>query len=61
MYNFVDGYSGYNQINLALKDREKTTFNIEGGAFMYMVMPFGLFNALATFQGSMMTIFREYL
>ena len=23
MYSFADGYSGYNQISLALKDREK--------------------------------------
>ena len=61
MYSFADGYSGYNQISLAKEDREKTTFITEWGAFMYMVMPFGLCNAPATFQRAMMTIFREYL
>ena len=49
MYSFMDGYSGYNQLALAPKDREKTTFITEWGAFMYLVMPFGLCNAQATF------------
>ena len=53
MYNFVDGYNGYNQISLAKEDREKTSFIIEWGAFMYLVMPFGLCNAPKTFQRAM--------
>ena len=61
MYSFADGYSGYNQISLAKEDREKTTFITEWGAFMYLVMPFGLCNAPAMFQRAMITIFREYL
>ncbi|MCO5597558.1 hypothetical protein L7F22_051636 [Adiantum nelumboides] len=61
MYSFLDGYSGYNQISLAEEDREKTTFITEWGAFIYLVMPFGLCNAPATFQRAMMTIFSEYL
>ncbi|MCO5607953.1 hypothetical protein L7F22_062155 [Adiantum nelumboides] len=28
-YNFMDGYSGYNQLKIAPKDREKTTFITE--------------------------------
>ncbi|MCO5601005.1 hypothetical protein L7F22_055121 [Adiantum nelumboides] len=61
MYSFLDGYNGYNQISLAEEDREKTTFITEWGAFIYLVMPFGLCNAPATFQRAMMTIFAEYL
>ena len=26
LYYFLDGYSGYNQIEIALEDQEKTTF-----------------------------------
>ncbi|MCO5549335.1 hypothetical protein L7F22_002804 [Adiantum nelumboides] len=61
MYSFLDGYSGYNQISLAKEDREKTAFITKWGAFIYLVMPFGLCNAPATFQRAMMTIFSEYL
>ncbi|MCO5601430.1 hypothetical protein L7F22_055551 [Adiantum nelumboides] len=50
MYNFMDGYSGYNQLKIAPKDRSKTTFITEWRAFMYLVMPFGLCNVPATFQ-----------
>ena len=28
LYYFLDGYSYYNQISIALKDQEKTTFNV---------------------------------
>lgn len=40
--SFMDGFSGYNQINMAEEDREKTTFITEWGTFCYKVMPFGL-------------------
>lgn len=43
------GYNGYNQVSLASEDREKTTFITEWGALYYLVMPFGLCNASATF------------
>ncbi|MCO5582739.1 hypothetical protein L7F22_036638 [Adiantum nelumboides] len=61
MYNFMDDYSGYNELKIAPKDREKTTFIIKWGAFMYLVMPYGLCHALATFQRCMMEIFSEFL
>ena len=49
MYSFLDGYGGYNQISLAEEDREKTAFITEWGAFVFLVMPFGLCNAPTTF------------
>jgi hypothetical protein len=50
MYSFLDGFSGYNQVQMAPEDREKTTFITEWGAFVFLVMAFGLKNAPATFQ-----------
>ncbi|KAH9763969.1 hypothetical protein KPL70_001356 [Citrus sinensis] len=41
-YCFLDGYSGYNQIPIAPKDQEKTTFTCPFGTFAYRRMPFGL-------------------
>ncbi|CAN6700806.1 unnamed protein product [Malus baccata var. baccata] len=59
-YCFLDGYSGYNQIVIAPKDQEKTTFTCPFGTFAYRRMPFGLCNAPATFQRYMMSIFSDY-
>ena len=49
----IDGFSGYNQISVDRKDREKTTFTTPWGTFMYNKIPFGLMNAGATFQREM--------
>jgi hypothetical protein len=49
-YYFLDGYSGYNHIKIALEDKEKTTFTCPFGTFAYRRMPFGLCNAPATFK-----------
>ena len=46
---FLDSYSGYHQINMAVKDEEKTTFITPLGAFCYVSMPFGLKSAQATY------------
>ena len=56
---FLDGYSGYNQIVIALEDQEKTTFTCPFGTFAFRGMPFGLCNALGTFQRCMMSIFSD--
>nr|GFA45173.1 reverse transcriptase domain-containing protein [Tanacetum cinerariifolium] len=49
-YCFLDGFSGYFQIPIDLKDQEKTTFTCPYGTFAYRRMPFGLCNAPETFQ-----------
>ncbi|KAL2610318.1 hypothetical protein R1flu_028891 [Riccia fluitans] len=61
MYSFMDGFNGYNQVSVAERDREKTAFITEWGAFAYRVMPFGLKNAPSTFQRVVTTAFEEYL
>ncbi|KAM1024675.1 hypothetical protein ACFX2C_037930 [Malus domestica] len=60
-YCFLDGYSGYNQIVIALEDQEKTTFTCPFGTFAYKSMPFGLCNAPTTFQRCMVSIFSDYV
>ena len=42
MYSFLDGYTGYHQIKIAPEDRFKTSFVTDWGAFVWVVMPFGL-------------------
>nr|GFC08069.1 reverse transcriptase domain-containing protein [Tanacetum cinerariifolium] len=49
-YCFLDGFSGYFQIPIDLKDQEKTTFTCPYGTFAYKRMSFGLCNAPGTFQ-----------
>ena len=56
---FLDGYSRYNQIAIASGDQEKTTFTFPFGTFSFRRMPFGLCNALGTFQRCMMSIFSD--
>ena len=61
MFSFMDGFSGYNQIRMAPKDAEKTTFRTPIGNFYYTVMPFGLKNADTTYQHTMTAIFHDMM
>ena len=56
---FLNGYSGYNLITIAPEDQEKTTFTCPYGTIDFRRMPFGLCNALGTFQRNMMAIFSD--
>ena len=60
-YCFLDRYSGYNQIEIALEDQEKTTFTCPFGTFAFSKMPFELCNAPGTFQLCMMEIFSDMI
>ena len=61
MLSFMDGFSRYNQILMALEDMEKTSFITEWGTYCYRVMPFGLKNAGATYQRAATTLFHDMM
>ncbi|XP_073064019.1 uncharacterized protein [Primulina eburnea] len=55
----LDAYQGYHQIPLAVEDQDKVSFITSEGTFCYVVMPFGLKNAGATYQRLMDRVFSE--
>lgn len=60
-YTFMDGYADYNKISIALEDIHKTAFTTPWRAFVWAVMPFGLYNAPATIQRLVLYIFTDLL
>jgi hypothetical protein len=50
IFTIVDLRQGFNQIVLTAKDRKKTTFHGSNKLWEWLVMPFGLKNALVFFQ-----------
>jgi hypothetical protein len=46
----MDGFFGYNQINILPADQHKIAFIFPWGTFTYQKLPFGLKNAGVTFQ-----------
>ncbi|RVW89464.1 Retrovirus-related Pol polyprotein from transposon 17.6 [Vitis vinifera] len=59
--SFMDGSSGYNQIQMAPREEDLTTFHTPKGIYYYKVMSFGLKNAGATYQRAMQKIFDDML
>jgi hypothetical protein len=53
LLSFIDAYSGFHQIKMARDDRRHTAFVIVDGLYCYIVMPYGLLNALPTFARAM--------
>ncbi|KAL6335941.1 hypothetical protein AAG906_003566 [Vitis piasezkii] len=61
MLSFMDGFLGYNQILMALKDMEKTIFITKWSTYCYRVMPFGLKNVGATYHRVATTLFHDMM
>uniref|UniRef100_A0A2N9FUY0 Uncharacterized protein n=1 Tax=Fagus sylvatica TaxID=28930 RepID=A0A2N9FUY0_FAGSY len=61
LLSFMDAFSGYNQIQMAEEDQEKTAFITSRGLFCYKVMPFGLKNAGATYQRLVNKMFHDQI
>lgn len=53
--------SGYHQLRMESGEEYKTTFKTHAGHFEYLVMPFVLTNAPASFQALMDHIFHHFL
>ncbi|KAH0608011.1 uncharacterized protein H6S33_002063 [Morchella sextelata] len=61
IFSKIDLKEGYNLIRIKDGDEWKTAFRTRYGHFEYLVMPFGLANAPATFQNMMNDALREFL
>jgi hypothetical protein len=57
VFSKVDLYSGYHQIKIHPEDVPKTAFSTRYGLYEYLVLSFGLTNALAHFMYLMNSVF----
>lgn len=58
-FSTLDLKSGFHQIRLIERDREKTAFSINNGKYEFCRLPFGLKNAPSIFQRAIDDILRE--
>ena len=61
MLNFMDVFSGYNQIKMDETNQEKTSFITSQGLFCYKVMSFEFKNARETYQRLVNHMFRPQI
>jgi hypothetical protein len=59
VFSFMDGFFGYNQIQIKTKDQHKTKFICHWGTFAYRKMPFGLKNVGAITHQAMSFSFHD--
>jgi hypothetical protein len=60
-FSKLDLCYGYHQVRMDPDDVEKTVFRTHEGLFEFLVMPFGLMNAPATFQALTNEALRPFL
>ncbi|CAA0840378.1 Uncharacterized mitochondrial protein AtMg00860, partial [Striga hermonthica] len=61
LLSMMDASQGYHQIPLAPEDQSKVSFVTSKGTYCYVVMPFGLKNAGATYQRLMDRMFKSQI
>jgi hypothetical protein len=61
IFSKIDLRSGYHQVRIKNEDISKTTFITRYVHYEFIVVPFGLSNALVVFMFLMNGVFREYL
>ncbi|GKV02751.1 hypothetical protein SLEP1_g15146 [Rubroshorea leprosula] len=59
--SLLDAYSTYHQVPMAPKDEEKTSFYVGDEIYYYVMMPFNLKNAGATYQKMVAIVFRAQI
>lgn len=60
-YTTLDLKSGFHQILMHEKDRQKTAFSVNNGKYEFCRLPFGLRNAPSIFQRTIDDILREWI
>lgn len=60
-FSKIDLESGYHQIMINERDKEKTAFSLNGAKFEFNRMPFGLKNSGSIFQRAIDDIIRPFL